>query len=342
MVHMQTVVSGIQPSGPLHIGNYLGALRYWLELQKNPKNHCYFFIADLHALTQGRPAKELRENTVTLAAELLALGIDPKKSTFFVQSHVSAHAELGWIFNCVTPVGELTRMTQYKDKAARQADNINAGLFTYPILQAADILLYFGNAVPVGEDQVQHVELTRNIARWFNTRYGKTFPEAKPFLTPTPRVMSLTSPMQKMSKSLGEKNVIGLADEPNVILEKMKKAVTESTGRVPVSYNGKIWTLAPGEHPEGIIGAFNLLKLLEAFGTPAQNKHFTTAPISYRELKETLAEAISNHFADFRARRKKLLQNKSGVEKHLALGAKHAAATATKKLEAVRKKIGIR
>ncbi|MEK7102430.1 MAG: tryptophan--tRNA ligase, partial [Patescibacteria group bacterium] len=189
------VVSGIQPSGPLHIGNYLGALRYWLELQKNPKNECYFFIADLHALTQGKSAKELRENTLTLVAELLALGIDPKKSSFFVQSQVPAHAELGWILNCVTPIGELERMTQYKDKAARQKSNVNVGLLTYPVLQAADILIYHGNAVPVGEDQVQHLELTRTIARWFNQRYGATFPEPKPFLTPTPRVMSLTSPL---------------------------------------------------------------------------------------------------------------------------------------------------
>lgn len=335
------VVSGIQPSGPLHIGNYLGALRYWLKLQDDPKNHCYFFIADLHFLTQGKPASEVRENTHAIAAELLALGIDPKRSTLFVQSQVPGHTDLGWILNCVTPVAELTRMTQYKDKAGHQADNINAGLLTYPVLQAADILIYHGNAVPVGEDQVQHLELTRNIARWFNSRYGKTFSEPKPVLTPTPRVMSLTAPLQKMSKSLGEKNVIGLADEPAVILEKIKKAVTESTGTIPVSYNGKAWALTPGEHPEGVIGAYNLLKLLETFGTSAENRRFATTPISYRELKEALARAIANHFADFRARRAALLKKPAAIEKHLATGAKRAATVAEKTVAIVRKKVGI-
>ncbi len=342
-IYMNIVVSGIQPSGPLHIGNYLGALRYWLELQKNPKNECYFFIADLHALTQGKSAKELRENTLALVAELLALGIDPKKSSFFVQSQVPAHAELGWILNCVTPIGELERMTQYKDKAARQKSNVNVGLLTYPVLQAADILIYHGNAVPVGEDQVQHLELTRTIARWFNQRYGATFPEPKPFLTPTPRVMSLTSPLQKMSKSLGEKNVIGLADEPALLKAKIAKAVTESTGVIPVRYEKGAWSLKPeAEKNEGIAGAFNLLKLLEVFGTPAQNKHFASGSISYRALKETLADAVAEHFADFRAKRAALLKNKTSLEAKLAASAKHANVVANKTLETVRKKVGIR
>lgn len=335
------VVSGIQPSGSLHIGNYLGALRYWLKLQADPKNHCYFFIADLHFLTQGKPASEVQENTRAIAAELLALGIDPKRSTLFVQSHVSGHTDLGWILNCVTPVAELTRMTQYKDKAGRQADNINAGLLTYPVLQAADILIYHGTAVPVGEDQVQHLELTQNIARWFNNRYGKTFTEPKPVLTPTPRVMSLTSPLQKMSKSLGEKNVIGLADEPATLAAKIGKAVTESTGLIPVTYAKGAWQLAPGEHPEGTIGAYNLLKLLEVFGTPAQNKHFASGSISYHELKETLAHAIANHFADFRARRAALIKKPAAIEKLLAAGAKRASAVAQKTIADVRKKVGI-
>lgn len=343
------VVSGVQPSGPLHIGNYLGALRYWLELQNDRKNHCYFFIADLHALTQGKPAKELRENTLTLVAELLALGIDPKKSTLFVQSQVPAHTELAWILNCVTPISELERMTQYKDKASRQMENINVGLLTYPVLQAADIVIYQGTAVPVGEDQVQHLELTRNIARWFNNRYGKTFAEPKPVLTPTPRVMSLTAPLQKMSKSLGEKNVIGLADEPAVLAAKIGKAVTESTGVIPVTYDGKRWSLTTGHserseesnRSEGVIGAFNLLKLLEVFGTPVQNKHFANGPISYRELKETLAHAIASHFADFRAKRKKLLQKKSSILKHLNVGAEQANKITQKTIAVVRKKVGV-
>lgn len=342
VIHMQTVVSGIQPSGPLHIGNYLGALRYWLKLQADSKNHCYFFIADLHFLTQGKSAAEVRENTRAIAAELLALGIDPKRSTLFAQSHVPGHTDLAWILNCVTPVAELTRMTQYKDKAGRQTDNINAGLLTYPVLQAADILIYHGTAVPVGEDQVQHLELTRNIARWFNNRYGKMFAEPKPVLTPTPRVMSLTSPMQKMSKSLGEKNVIGLADEPLTILEKIARAVTESTGVVPVAYTKGQWKLTTTEAlPEGVVGAYNLLKLLETFGTKEENQRFAKAPIAYRQLKETLARAIALHFADFRARRAALLKKPTSIDKLLTAGAKHAAAVAQKTVTAVRKKVGI-
>ena len=338
----KTVVSGIQPSGPLHIGNYLGALRYWLQLQNDPQYDCYFFIADLHSLTQGPSAKEQRDNTRLVIAELLALGLDPKKSTIFVQSHIPAHAELGWILDCVTPTSELTRMTQYKDKASRQKANINAGLFTYPVLQAADIVMYHGTHVPVGEDQVQHLELSRNIARWFNNRYGKTFPEPKPLLTPTPRVMSLTSPTQKMSKSLGEKNVIGLSDEPKVISEKVKKAVTESTGEVPATYKNGQWLLQEAAFDDGgMVGAYNLLKLLEAFGTEEENLHFKQRPILYKELKEAVAGSITQYFADFRSRRKKLLKQKN-IESKLTASTKRAEKMANKTLAAVRKKVGIR
>lgn len=302
------IVSGIQPSGPLHIGNYLGALRYWKQLQDDPKNQCYFFIADLHALTQAPDPKELRKNIKMIVAELFALGINSRKSVLFVQSDVKQHTELGWIFNCVTPISELSRMTQFKDKSEQNKSNINNGLFSYPVLQAADILMYGGTHVPVGEDQIQHVELTRKIARSFNNRYGKTFPEARPILTPTPRVMSLTAPHKKMSKSHGEKNVINLNDSPKVIAEKIKKAKTESTGKIPVAWKGE-WLLKAGaDKNEGVAGAYNLLKLLEYFGTEKDNMRFTSGSISYKDLKQATAASIATYFASFRKKRAGLMK----------------------------------
>jgi len=259
----------------------------------------------------------------------------------FVQSQISAHTELGWIFNCITPINELQRMTQFKDKSGHQKANINAGLFTYPILQAADILIYNGVFVPVGEDQVQHLELTRKIARWFNARYGETFAEPKPLLTPTPRIMSLTSPLQKMSKSHGEKTVINLYDKPEEISSKIKKAVTESTGKIPAKYENGQWKLDPkAQKDEGIVGAFNLLKLLEEFGTEEENLCFVKQPLSYKDLKEAVTQTISDYFADFRAERKKLL--KSNVQAKLSDSTKQAEKAASQILETVRKKIGIR
>ncbi len=332
-----TIVSGIQPSGPLHIGNYLGALRYWKQLQDDPKNECFFFIADLHVLTQAPESKELKKNVKMMAAELFALGINNRKSVFFLQSAVPQHTELGWMFNCVTPIAELSRMTQFKDKSLDQKNNINNGLFSYPVLQAADILLYGGTHVPVGEDQVQHVELTRKIARWFNNRYGKTFPEARPILTPTPRVMSLTAPHKKMSKSHGEKNVINLSDSPKTIAEKIKKAKTESTGKIPVAWKGE-WILKPGAGKnEGVAGAYNLLKLLEYFGSEKDNMRFTGQSISYKDLKQTTARSISDYFGNFRKKRAGLL--KRDVLSKLANRKAHFIAE--KSMIKARKKIGL-
>ena len=243
----QIIVSGVQPTGNLHIGNYLGAVKNFVDLQDSGKYEMYIFIADLHSLTGNMDAETRREQITRTAAELLALGIDPKKTTLFVQSHIQEHTELGWVFNCVTPIMELERMTQYKDKSKQQTKNINAGLYTYPVLQAADILLYHGNLVPVGQDQVQHVELTRVVARNFNKRFGNYFPEAEALLTKVPKVMSLLEPEKKMSKSLGGGHVIELCDEPVVIEKKLKKAVTATTG---------------GDKAPGVI---NLLMLLEKF-----------------------------------------------------------------------------
>lgn len=323
----QIIVSGIQPTGNLHIGNYLGAVKNWVELQNAGKYEMYIFIADLHALTGKLKADELREQVKITCAELLAAGVDPKKTTFFIQSHVQEHSELAWIFNCVTPINELERMTQYKDKTA-QLKIATAGLFTYPILQAADILLYHGNMVPVGQDQIQHVELTRDTARWFNHKYGEYFPETKHLLTHLPKVMSLLEPTKKMSKSLGKDNVIELADEPETIEKKLKKAVTATEGG--------------GEAP----GVANLLSLLREFGEEKTHRVFVQAEkdktIRYGDLKKSLAESIANYFSDFRAERAKLLKDEKALEKIMAEGASQAREVAIKTMIEIRKIVGLR
>lgn len=329
------IVSGIQPTGNLHIGNYLGAVKNWVELQNSGKYYMHIFIADLHSLTGKLSADELREQIVMTSAELLASGIDPKKTTFWVQSHVAEHSELAWIFNCVTPIAELERMTQFKDKSQQQAKNINVGLFDYPVLQGADILLYKGELVPVGQDQVQHVELTRDIARWFNKKYLPAealakagFPETKPLLTDIPKVMSLLEPMKKMSKSLGLGHVIEMADEPEVIEKKLKKAVTATEG-------GKT---APGVE--------NLLLLLKQFGETSVYKQYVAqekdGSIRYGDLKQELASAIAFYFADFRAKRQELLEDRDQLGEILAMGAKKARVEAGKTMEEVRRAVGIR
>lgn len=323
-----TLISGIQPTGNFHIGNYLGAVQNWVRLQNSGQYNMFIFIPDLHSLT-GNLSSEDRKRLMTLAAvELIACGIDPKKTTLFFQSHVPEHTELAWIFNCVTPVAELYRMTQFKDKSERQEKNINTGLLTYPILQAADILLYKAEVVPVGLDQVQHVELTRDIARFFNKRYGQFFPETKHLLSEVPKVMSLLEPTKKMSKSLGEGHVIELADEPDVIEKKLKKAVTATEGG--------------GASP----GVDNLLLLLKHFGDQhlysAYKKAEKDGTIRYGDLKKDLAQALSTFFADFRKRRAELLKNPKEIHALLEQGAEKAGKVAQKTMKDVRTLIGIR
>lgn len=324
----EIIVSGIQPTGNLHIGNYLGAVKNWVELQNSGKYEMYIFIADLHSLTGNMSSEDRRAQILRTSAELIAAGIDPDKTTFFVQSHVQEHTELSWIFNCVTPISELYRMTQFKDKSDRQEKNINSGLLTYPILQAADILLYHGDTVPVGQDQVQHVELTRDVARWFNNRFEKYFPETKHLLTKVPKVMSLLDPNKKMSKSLGAGHVIELADEPEVIAKKLSKAVTATAGG------------------EGAPGVQNLLLLLSNFGDKNIYQDFVTAEmdgtIRYGDLKKAVAEAIANYFKDFRQKRAELLSNESKLNKILQKGADKARPVAQKTMKDVRKIVGIR
>lgn len=319
----ETILSGIQPTGKLHIGNYLGSLRNFVELQD--KHECYFFIADYHSITEDYNPKEKQQQVMELATDYLAAGLNPKKCTIFVQSHLPEHTELAWIFNCVTPISYLERMTQYKDKASRQKQNINAGLFDYPVLQAADILIYKATAVPVGQDQDQHVELTRQIARFFNNRFGQTFPEPKTKHTETPRVMSLLEPDRKMSKSLGDNHCIYIDDEPDVIKAKLAKAVTD---------------IGDGKG----LGAKNLLDLVKIFSEEKVYKKFIedskNKNLKYSELKEKLAQDISDYFADFRQKKKQIAENE--VKKVLTDGSKKASKVAKATMEEVRKKIGVR
>ena len=324
---MKRIVSGIQPTGNLHLGNYLGAVKNWVDLQNSRDYEVFFFIADLHSLTGKLEAKQLHKQVNILIAELLALGIDPKKVTFFKQSDVVGHADLAWIFNCVTPISELQKMTQFKDKAGNQPQNINTGLFVYPVLQSADILMYQGELVPVGEDQVQHVELTRDIARWFNNKYGQYFVETKAKLTHIPRVKSLLAPDKKMSKSLGEGHTIELADEPEIILKKLSKAVTATEGG--------------GES----VGVANLLLLLKEFTPTKIYQEFVQAEkdktIRYGDLKKVLAENISEHFKEFRKKRAEFLKNPKKLDKIMNVGAKKAQKVADKTMIEVRKLVGL-
>lgn len=327
------IVSGVQPTGRMHLGNWAGSLRNWVRLQEEHPDTCLFFIADYHSLTIEMGADERRAQVLDLAATLLALGLDPKKSTLFVQSDVPEHAELCWILNSVTPVAEMERMTQYKDKAERNARNINMGLLDYPVLQAADILLYDGNAVPVGADQVQHVETTRVIARNFNKRYGATFPEPKALLTATPKVMSLTEPTRKMSKSHGDKSVLALDDEPETILKKLKGVPTEASGLVDEE------KLATGPYS----GVAALLQILEILAGPeARKAAIAVQPVKYGELKKTVARAAADAFAEYRAKKKDLMRNPDRVRMLLASGGAKAREIAKRKMEDVLRKTGLR
>lgn len=323
------ILSGIQPTGNLHIGNYLGAIKNIVDLQNSGEYTVYYFIADLHTLTSNQTPNERREQITATAAELIAAGIDPERTTLFVQSHILEHTELAWILSCTTPVSELERMTQFKDKSQKQDKNINAGLLNYPVLQAADILLYKGNLVPVGQDQVQHVELTRDCARWFNNRYGNYFPEVKHLLTETPKIMGLLEPTKKMSKSDGPDNVLYLMDDPTVLQAKLKRAVTATAG-------GK-------EVPPGVA---NLLLLLRQFGAHDAADQFSKAQsdgtIRYSDLKMSLAETIAAAFESFRAKRAELLSNPDYLTATLERGTEKARSVAKETMNDVRALIGLR
>jgi len=310
-----SIVSGIQPSGQLHIRNYLGALRNWVEIQNSDKYDCFFFVADYHSITENYNPEEKRQQVFELVCDYLAAGLDPQKSTIFIQSQVPQCTELTWIFNALTPIAELERMTQFKDKSARQTKNINMGLFDYPVLQAADILLYKGELVPVGQDQIQHVELTRDCAKWFNGKYKvKYFPESKPLLTETPKIMSLLLPENKMSKSLGDKHWIGIDETPKNIDQKLAKAVTTPEG---IENLKRIYDAFAGKMP----GAFN--------------------PDKMSETKKVIAKGIADYFADFRTKKENLRKDAKLIANILQEGQKKASIIAQKNISEIKKIIGL-
>lgn len=321
-----TVLSGIRPTGTLHIGNYLGALKNFIALQKHYQ--CYFFIPDIHALNEDFNPRELHPRVIDTAATFLAAGLDPKRSTLFVQSHLPQHAQLAVILANFLPVGYLFRMTQYKEKTNQSAQgNANAGLLYYPVLMAADILLYHPQFVPVGDDQDQHVELSRDMAGFFNRRFGETFKLPKALHTEAPRVMSLLDPAKKMSKTLGGDHCLNLDDSPAEIKRKLARAVTDT-----------------GDGSGA--GAKNLLELLGHFADQKTIEHFSQAAeqktLRYVELKMALTEAVDRHLAPIRERKKKLLSAPDTVEKILAAGAKRAGKIASKTLNDVYQKVGLR
>ncbi len=322
------LISGIQPTGRLHLGNYLGALKNFVELQNSGKYRCYFFIADYHSLTADFDASEKAGQIMELAADFLAAGINPEKSTIFVQSRISAHPELAWIFNAVTPFGELSRMTQFKEKSGERKESANVGLFTYPLLMAADILLYEPRFVPVGEDQLQHLELTRTIARKFNGRFGKTFTEPKAILTAAPRLMSLSDPAKKMSKT-APAGCLFLDDSPEIIREKIKRAVTDSGNEIKCDSLAK----------PAITNLVGIYAGLAGKSRAETEKEF--AGQSYSRFKEELAELLVAHFAPYRLAKAKTGKNAAKIKKILQEGAAKAEKIASRKIKEVKKKIGL-
>ncbi|HNW96360.1 MAG TPA: tryptophan--tRNA ligase [Candidatus Paceibacterota bacterium] len=348
------IVSGIQPSGKLHLGNYLGAIKNWINLQEDKNNSCLFFLADLHSLTESTGLAEEKKGQIEqLAIDLLALGLDPKKCTLFIQSHVSEATELSWFFNCVTPIGDLERMTQYKDKSKKQPENINAGLFTYPILMAADILLYKAEGVPVGDDQLQHLEIARETARRFNRRFGDVFPEPKALLTRTVRLMSLKNPLEKMSKS-SENSYIGVFDEPKIIQDKIKSMATASNDLfAKISLGKDELIIEPSKKgkddknfPAMSAAVVNMFNLMREFN-PLQYKSLfdgievNLERLRYGELKESLAKAIVEYFAPFKTKREELMKDKKAVMRVYEEGAKKAREIAQVTMKEVKEKAGL-
>lgn len=322
------IFSGIQPTGVIHIGNYLGAIKQWVELQE--KNECILCIVDLHALTAPFNPKKMQELILEKAIAYLAAGINPEKSIIFVQSQVKEHTELNWLLNVVTPVGDLTRMTQYKEKSKKFAQNLNAGLLNYPILMAADILLYQTEVVPVGEDQQQHVELARTIAKKFNQKFGETFKIPEDRLPKIgAKIMSLTQPTKKMSKSDPQESYIGLFDEPDILKNKIMKAVTD-TGKV-IKYN-----------PEGKPGISNLLTIYSLFSDKTigeVEKKFKNK--GYAEFKKQLTDLLILKLEIFRRKRKELLSREVYVKEILGQGTRRAQNLAQSTIQNVRKKMGL-
>ena len=324
----KTMLSGIQPSGDLHLGNYLGAVKNWSALAD--EFNCYYFMADLHSITVRQNPAELRRRSVAQLAQYIACGLDPEKNTLFIQSHVHEHAELGWILNCYTMFGELSRMTQFKDKSAKNAENINGGLFTYPALMAADILLYQADFVPVGEDQKQHCELTRDIAIRFNNLYGETFKVPEPYIPKVgARVMSLGNPTSKMSKS-DPQGCVFLMDSPEEIARKFKRAVTDSDTERCVRY-------APQEKP----GVSNLMSIYSSVtGKSFEEIEREFDGKGYGAFKPAVGEAVIETLRPIREEAQRMISDKAYLQEVYTEGAKKASAIARRTLRKVYKRVG--
>lgn len=323
------ILSGIQPSGALTLGNYVGALRNWVELQDTEEYESFFMLADMHTITVRQEAKTLRKNCMDLLALFLASGLDPEKNPVFFQSHVPAHVQLSWVLNCNTYMGELSRMTQFKDKSRKHADNINAGLFTYPALMAADILLYQADLVPVGNDQKQHLELTRDLAQRFNNAYSETFKVPEPYIPKVgARIMSLQDPTQKMSKSdPNENSYILLLDSPDAVMRKIKRAVTDSEAVV--------------RRGEGKAGVENLMSIYSAVtGKSMQDIELEFEGKGYGDFKAAVGEAVVEELRPIQEKYRELMANKDYLEQVYRSGAEIANRVAAKTISKVYRKVG--
>ena len=322
------IVSGVQPTEKIHIGNYLGAIKNWIDLQN--EHECVFFIADLHAITIKYEPKELKDRISQLMVAYLAAGLDPNKSIIFVQSEIAAHSELGWLFNTVTPSGELERMTQYKDKAQKNRDNINMGLLDYPVLMAADVLLYKGEAVPTGKDQEQHVELIRTIAKKFNQRFGQTFKEPKSLIAKEgAKIMSLSDPKRKMSKSDDPKSCIFLFDSEEDIRKKIMSSTTDS---------GKEITYNVTKKP-GISNLLTIYSLLTKKTTQEIEKEFEKK--TYADFKKSLADVVVAYLEPFRRKQKELMTREVYIQEILKQGQQRALTIAQLTMQEVKEKMGL-
>ena len=324
----KVLFSGMQATGNLTLGNYLGALKNWVTL--SDEYECYYSVVDMHSITIRQDPAELRRRARALLILYIAAGLDPDKNIIYFQSHVSAHAELAWILNCFTYMGELSRMTQFKDKSAKHADNINAGLFTYPSLMAADILLYQPHYVPVGEDQKQHVELCRNIANRFNNIYGEVFRVPEPFISKVgARIYGLTTPDSKMSKSIPQ-GCVFLMDEPNVIMKKFKRAITESDTENCVRYDR--------ENKPGVANLMNIYSTITGKSFEEIEREFEGK--GYGVFKPAVGEAVVDTLNPIREEAKRLIADKAYLDSIYREGAEKASRIANKTLRKVYKKIG--
>ena len=324
----KVMLSGIQPSGDLHLGNYLGAIKNWGA--RSEEFDCFYFMADLHTITVRQEPAELRRRTLEQLALYIACGLDPEKNTLFIQSQVPAHAQLGWVLQCYTMFGELTRMTQFKDKSEKHKDNINAGLFAYPSLMASDILLYRPDFVPVGEDQKQHVELTRNIAIRFNSVYGDVFKVPEPYIAKTgARIYGLTTPDSKMSKSIPE-GCVFLMDDPDTIARKFKRAVTDSDTEKCVRFDK--------ENKPGVSNLMNIYSTVTGKSFEEIEKEFEGK--GYGVFKPAVGEAVIEALRPIREEASRIIKDKAYLESVYKDGAARASRVADKTLYKVYKKVG--